>query len=535
MRKKWGNGYGKKTGFIIALTLSAASVTAVIPTMETWAAESVVQNQDDQDAVRTTWKREAIQSPASGELAAAGEITVKWKSLTGLDSGTKEYRIYLDDVLQSTVTADDTTEVMNTKLYGTVTQKHTLKIEAVLEDGRVVTANLREFFTSKKGFGLAHELAASAPEDLANSWYYNWSPDADSRARADLDFVPMIWNASNLSRLSDGSLTEYETVLGYNEPDLQSQANTSAQDTASVQQQFTDSGLRVGSPAVSGMPKSDNTWFNEYMQLINSDDLDFITVHCYPGYTDGNADSFLADLDAIYELYHKPIWVTEFAIARWDGDFLWYNGTDEENNAKVREFMKNAIAGMESRSYVERYAWQTFDKGDWAGGSSCLMDQNTGVLTETGELYRSLGNPEGYVLPAKDGTVQMQNVSETEVEDTGFDEPAEPQAVTAITSMTLDGTTVRVTASRRLDEGLEIVEQGMLLSKKEIPEEDFVLQRSGLLQCKGKLMSLKGNLILNVRNVPSGKSIYARSYVIYRNLSTGEEKILYSPIQSIDS
>lgn len=301
--------------------------------------------------------------------------------------------------------------------YTTKTASHQIKIEAVLEGDYIVTSDIRTFFVLKKGVGIPNE-AKVISQDMGASWYYNWSSKPDLRVKSDLTFVPMIWSGypEGINWLGNPENRKYRTVLGYNEPDRSDQANMTPAVAAANQTYFASSGLRIGSPAVSTFPTGSG-WFKEYAEQVNMDEIDFIAFHCYPGWTDGKAEAFLKDLDRVYETYHKPIWITEFAIARWDGDFLWFNGKDEGYNQKVREFMQNLIKGLEEREYVERYAWQQFDLYDWAGGSSCLYDQSTGILTTLGSLYRSCGNPEGYVLPKPDGTASEQEVADIPVQD----------------------------------------------------------------------------------------------------------------------
>jgi hypothetical protein len=88
-------------------------------------------------------------------------------------------------------------------------------------------------------------------------------------------------------------------------------------------------------------------------------------------------------------MYHKPIWITEFAISGWG-----YN--DANGKQKTKEFMEAVIRGLNERSYVERYSWFSFNTTDGNNGASALWTNATGELTELGQMYVSLGNPEGY-------------------------------------------------------------------------------------------------------------------------------------------
>lgn len=67
--------------------------------------------------------------------------------------------------------------------------------------------------------------------------------------------------------------------------------------------------------------------------------------------------------------------------------------------------MKEIVEGLEERPYVERYSWFPYNinsaneiDGAAYSGASALFDYETGAITQLGELYASLGNPEGYQL-----------------------------------------------------------------------------------------------------------------------------------------
>lgn len=397
---------------IVDIPASAAGTGQDIP-----ASAAMTGQTDTKEEVRQAWKESAILAPASGELVPAGSITIEWQALSGLSYQTLSYRVYLDEKLCQEV-QDNGEEEFSCEVYTTATAPHSVRIEAVLAGEHVVTANVRTFFVSKKGLGIPTE-SQYMMQDMGASWYYNWSSRPDDRVKDGLDFVPMIWNMENDSRLLEETVQNCGTVLGYNEPDRTDQANISAEIAAGQQHLFTESGLRVGAPAASYPPSWNNEWFAAYADAVNWDEIDFIPIHCYMDWADGTADTLLKAVDETYKTYGKPIWITEFAIARWDADYPCFNGTDTEKNQEVADYMKEVIDGLEKRDYVERYAWQHFDVGDYAGGASALYDNNDteGTLTDLGRLYRASGNPAGYVLPEPDGTEKEQSVSDVPVED----------------------------------------------------------------------------------------------------------------------
>jgi Glycosyl hydrolase catalytic core len=83
----------------------------------------------------------------------------------------------------------------------------------------------------------------------------------------------------------------------------------------------------------------------------------------------------------VHELYGKPIWLTEFALANWKTP-----ATSEQQRAYIKE----AVPMLEKLPFVERYAWfamprSTGDNG--ALGNSHLTD-DTCKLNPTGIAYR---------------------------------------------------------------------------------------------------------------------------------------------------
>jgi len=342
------------------------------------------------------WKNTAIIYPQAGQLVPAGPIDIQWNNLKDV---TRSYGIYVDNNLVATVNAT-TDNVMTYKLYLSDVKQHELKIVANLNSGSgTVTANLRTFFTSKKGIGSGE---VNYNEDTGISWYYHWSTDPLPSINPLTEFIPMIWGRGDYGTnfLANPANKKYKAILGYNEPDFTSQSNVTPDVAAADLVNFVNSGIRVGSPATA-IPINVSPWFSDYWTKIRARNLDvgFIAFHVYMD--QANADSFLNLIDSTYQMYGKPIWITEFGCAEWtNGTF---SGNSETAKANVRAFMSIVLPELDKRAYVERYAWFPFDDSDAWGGASGLYDVGTGKLDQLGMLYRSLGNPAGYVLPQLDG------------------------------------------------------------------------------------------------------------------------------------
>lgn len=403
------------------------------------------------------WKTTALQSPQKGKLVAAGDIEVKWDLLTS--AKVKQYDVYFDGKLEKTVDA----KTNETTVYTTEVSKHTVRVVAVLENKDEVNVSERTFYVSKKGLGFYNEEegasnSLSYAQNMGLSWYYNWSEqpfDEEDVANSDLEFVPMIYNddakagtmASRLDSLKDAG---YDKVLSFNEPDYDQEANMDYALAASYNQDFHNSGLKVGSPAVKG-DIIEEDWLQNYWNDLETED-DFITIHSYPGYiglSDNDqytpkdaAKDFLDYVTKVHEKYQKPVWITEFAVAAFESNGGWhpYDRDHENHNEAVQEFMDYVIngfdnvVGLDELSFVERYAWFTFDVTNFFGGSSALFPNKTdvsktkasyklGELTDLGEIYRNIGLPEEYTLPELDGSMDTSKIIEDKyIVDTQYDD-----------------------------------------------------------------------------------------------------------------
>ena len=333
------------------------------------------------------WKTTAITSPKAGELKAAGPIEVEFQPLNIDNLDIDYYDLYMDGELEDRIESCNQ-DSLTGKVYTTEVSVHNVQVVAVTEDDHEISSSARKFMVSKKGLNVDDKAVKNQIEDMNESWYYNWGTEESSHISGDKEFVPMIWGRDNISWLQSDNTKKYSTILGFNEPDLQSQSNLSVEEAANYQNNFTASGLRVGSVSVV-YPIND--WFQQYSNAINMDDIDFIPVHIYYDWGgEGMANAFLNIIDETYEKYHKPIWVTEYGLANAG---LYGENCSEANMAVIEQYMKDTIKGLEERDYVERYTWFNFGLDSHVGGGTALYNQENGELTKLGELYQSLGNP----------------------------------------------------------------------------------------------------------------------------------------------
>jgi hypothetical protein len=241
----------------------------------------------------------------------------------------------------------------------------------------------------KKGVGVWQFSGVKAAlDDVGAGWYYNWSPaNDDMPGPSGVEFVPMVWGADNAV---DGTLAkakrEGKVLLGFNEPDMDGQADMTVERALELWPRLEATGLRLGSPAVAFGGDTDGGWLDRFMAGAKRDDLrvDFITLHWYGSdFSAAAVGQFLSYVDAVHDRYGLPIWVTEYGLMNFTGSPKYPTG------AQAAAFIAGSTKGMERRSYVERYAWF----GLPAVGDSVQFGlyRDGSTPTQAGKAYRAAG------------------------------------------------------------------------------------------------------------------------------------------------
>ena len=345
-----------------------------------------------------------ITSPAAESLKAAGYIDIQWTDASALGE-VSSYKIYVDGNLVTT------TKDLSCEFYTTKVSYHTAYVEADYIDGKTATTSSVRFGVTKKGICVSTNMGRNLnPTKLNAGWYYNWGVTPYSYTGYNqLEYVPMVWgdkSASIINNKINNSISQgYKYILGFNEPDYTDQANISVEEAVSLWSNFMDKDIRVGSPASALWPSISTNWFQPFMKQIQEKemDVDFITVHCYPANWNGGksmADWFLKEVvDKTWEMYHKPIWITEFSTSG--------NGITNEGTASFLEYL---MPGLDERAYVERYSFFSFNKAEFDGG---LWWYSNGELSEAGQVYAKYGNPATDNNTEGATTVNTENPSTT--------------------------------------------------------------------------------------------------------------------------
>jgi hypothetical protein len=213
--------------------------------------------------------------------------------------------------------------------------------------------------SSRKGVAVStFDGVSTALARSGAHWYYTWSTSHGGvTTPPGADFVPMIWGVGStgngtIHQVQHSGATE---LLGFNEPDLASQANMSVAQALDLWPKLMSTGLRLGSPAVASGGATPGGWLDQFMTGAAQKGyrVDFITLHWYGGnFTTADAVSQLRSyVQAVHDRYHKPIWLTEFALI----DFS--NGTRFPSEAQQAAFLTAATAMLDGLPYLERYAW----------------------------------------------------------------------------------------------------------------------------------------------------------------------------------
>ncbi|MFF3950622.1 sigma-70 family RNA polymerase sigma factor [Streptomyces sp. NPDC001902] len=244
--------------------------------------------------------------------------------------------------------------------------------------------------SGKKGVGVwTFPGVGRALTSSGASWYYTWSTGHQGVASPPSGrFVPMIWGPASVTA---DSLAQAKAqgpyLLGFNEPDMAQQSNMSVEQALTLWPRLMDAGRILGSPAVATNGATPGGWLDRFMSGAQAKGyrVDFITLHWYGGdFRTAEAVSQLTSyLEAVHQRYHKPIWLTEYALI----DFS--HGTRFPTPDQQAAFVTASTKALEALPYVQRYAW--FGLGaDPAEPSSGLFTDGTHT-TPAGRAFQAAG------------------------------------------------------------------------------------------------------------------------------------------------
>lgn len=392
------------------------------------------------------WQASAVKTPKEGSLVGAGYIEVEFdNSLPGYT-----YEVLLDgnsvywkdgnilrpelgeDETQGTIKTFSSSDTPKTEVYTTDVASHQITVKATDTNDQTITSDPVTFYVSKKGLAMGDNMGTKVSLKKLNcSWYYNWGTKAFNNSVDDgVQHSPMIWGQDSLGDISNLD-SEANYVLGFNEPDIPSQANMNFWDAVGIwNSHIKPINKRKVSPAparpggspwledfIEGEYVCNNTWLNDgslglyedykddaskqWVDGIGPDNVDAVCLHYYMPKI--NVQGLISAVDSLWNRYHKPVWITEIGIFGTKDTASDYSYEKEDIRTQMHDYLEYAVEQLDSRAYVERYCWFSYDvdstneiDGFDGSGATAMFEYATGKYTDLGMFYSSVGNPNGY-------------------------------------------------------------------------------------------------------------------------------------------
>jgi len=320
------------------------------------------------------WWQHAATKPL---VAAAAAIAVVAAVLIP-KYGTPEPVAVAAPIAITTPTATTTTTT-TTVLPTTTTTKPALTTKALPQQQIPAQKSARKG-VSTWAFG----AATASLKDVGASWFYNWDANHNSiPAPAGVEYVPMIWGAKSVTADTLAQAKKQGTeLLGFNEPDLAAQSNMTPAQALDLWPQLQATGMRLGSPAVAFGGDRAGGWLDQFMSGAASKGyrVDFITLHWYGSdFSAAAVNQLRGYLQAVANRYHKPVWLTEFALINFSGSPKF------PTQAQQSAFVTNGTAMLDSLPFLERYAWFSLP----SQGEDTGLYNGSGQPTQVGLAYKA--------------------------------------------------------------------------------------------------------------------------------------------------
>jgi hypothetical protein len=339
-----------------------------------------------------------VNGPGFGDVTIRSASAVNdgyWHHIAATrDSASGEINLYIDGIRQAAgLAAPGPLNGPSRMLVGSVNLLGGRYFRGYFDDLRVYSRVLdpeeiflvtqRDFapVTPKKGVG---NKTLYKINHLNVCWFYNWGvnkPSSPDGVDSSLDYVPMKWGKNSIT-LDNSGYVNY--LLGFNEPDLASQANMTVAEALAqwpqLQAMADAKGLLLGSPAVSHYSRQ---WIKDFMAAVDAPGsglrVDFMAVHWY---SSPDADLLMNNLTWVHDTWGRDVWLTEFNVAKWDGDNPW---TQEQSYT----FLAEALYRMEKTSWIKRYAIFPWEGTTTNSKASPIFEPGSENLTPLGRLYAS--------------------------------------------------------------------------------------------------------------------------------------------------
>lgn len=239
----------------------------------------------------------------------------------------------------------------------------------------------------KKGVGLTAKPDSNWKGKLKNlnlDWHYSWGLRFPEEYPEKVKFVPMTWGKRELDKAvhylnEQKKAGTIDCALGFNEPDQEHQSNISVELALELWPTLMKADVRLGGPACV---HPDNDWMREFMKQADARKLrvDFVPIHDYGG---PNPGALVNKCKRVYEMYGRPVWITEFGVGDWQAKSAQEHRHGPE---KVLEFLQGVLPELDKLDFVEKYAWFSARKDNKHLGTSALFHED-GTLTALGRFY----------------------------------------------------------------------------------------------------------------------------------------------------
>lgn len=241
-----------------------------------------------------------------------------------------------------------------------------------------------------------HSLVTS--EARPRGWYYRYLPTNDITTTE--QFVPMFYDSSYLTAPNIAAATtagQGGAIMGFNEPDLASQANMTVAQALTAWPQLEATGCRLVAPATASAGYTGGSWLDLFVTGNGGSYIprcDVIPVHHYTStFTDTGGTALITWLANYRATYKKPLWLTEFGMIGFPtlDPATWTYPTA----LQATTFLTNVIPVLRLLGYVERFSWYPNCASAAAiaanpGIANVALANPDGSLTALGTLYASL-------------------------------------------------------------------------------------------------------------------------------------------------
>jgi Glycosyl hydrolase catalytic core len=222
-------------------------------------------------------------------------------------------------------------------------------------------------------------------------WYYTWATSQGGiTTPRGVSFVPMIWGPGSVTTAGLRQARQAgHVLLTFNEPDMGSQSNMTVGQALGLWPRLMATGMRLSSPAVAYGGDTPGGWLDQFLRgaAARHYRVNFIALHWYGGdFTTSDAVSQLKSyLQAVWNRYHKAIWLTEFALIRFGAS------TAFPSPQLQAAFVTAATAMLQRLPYVWRYAWFALPSNSTDGSVGLFRDG--AVPTVPGQAFEKVDAP----------------------------------------------------------------------------------------------------------------------------------------------